>query len=65
MADYNASDSKAMLILEAIVHAANAADDDCGDVQKSSNWLILIEAATNHAYYLLFGTNLVEIGDGK
>lgn len=63
MAEFNASNDKAALILQAIAHAADAADDDCGDVQKSSNWLILIEAAANHAHYLLTGCNLVEVGD--
>jgi hypothetical protein len=58
MADFNASTDKAALILEAIAHAASAADQDCGDVQKSSNWLILIEAAASHAHYLITGTNL-------
>lgn len=62
MAEFNAFNSKAAVILQAIAHAADDAGDDCDDVQKSSNWLILIEAAANHAHYLLTATNLVEVG---
>lgn len=64
MAEFNASRDKAALILQAIAHAADSADGDAGDVQKTSNWLILIEAAANHAHYLLTGSNLVEENDG-
>ncbi len=64
MAEFNASSGKAALILQAIAHAADSADADCGDIQKSSNWLILIEAAANHAHYLLTGANLEEVNDG-
>lgn len=63
MAEFNATSEKAALILQAITYAANVADADCGDVQKSSNWLLLIEAAANHAHYLLTGNNLVEVGN--
>lgn len=60
-AEFNASNGKAALILQAIVQATGVADEDCGDVEKSSCWLILIEAAANHAHYLLTGSNLVEV----
>ena len=63
MAEFNASNDKAALILGAIAGASDAADSECGDVQKMSNWLILIEAAANHAHYLLTGYSLVEVGD--
>lgn len=64
MAEFNASSDKAACILQAIAHAADAADDDCGEVQKSSNWLVLIEAAANHAHYLLTGFNLENVSHG-
>lgn len=63
MVQLNATNDKAALILQAIAYAADAADEDCGHVDKSSNWLILIEAAANHAHYLLTGNNLVEVGN--
>lgn len=63
MTEFNATSDKAALILQAITHAANAADADCGDVEKSSNWLLLIEAAANHAHFLLTGNNLVEVSN--
>lgn len=63
MAEFNSTNEKAALVLQAIAHAADAADADCGDVQRTSNWLILIEAAANHAHYLLTGDNLVEVGN--
>lgn len=65
MSEFNGSHDKSALIIQAIAHAADAADQDCGDVQKSSNWLILIEAAANHAHYLLTGCNLVELKNGE
>lgn len=63
MSNFNGTVDKAAIILQAIAHAADAADVDCGDVQKSSNWLILIEDAANHAHYLLTGCNLVDVSD--
>ena len=65
MAEFNASTDKAALIVQAIAQAAQVADEDCGDVNKSSNWRLLIDAAANHANYLLTGKNLVEVGHGS
>lgn len=65
MDKFNGTNDKAALILQAIAQAASLADNDCGDVDKSSNWLLLIEAAASHAHYLLTGENLVEVADGK
>ncbi|WP_341742965.1 hypothetical protein [Azonexus hydrophilus] len=55
------SSGEAALILQAIAYAADVADEDCGDVQKSSNWLLLIGAAANHAHYLLTGMSVAEV----
>jgi hypothetical protein len=51
---------KAGQILQAIRHIADRADGDCGDVEASSNWLVLIEAAATHAHFLITGCNLDE-----
>lgn len=64
MSESKESNGKAALIMQAIVQAADAADNDCGDVQKSSNWLMLIEAASSHAHYLLTGCPLAEVDRG-
>ena len=47
----------AVAILQGIVRAIEAADQDAGQVQATSDWLCLIQAATCHAYFLLTGEN--------
>jgi hypothetical protein len=51
----DAQADKAALILQAIVQATDAADQDCGNVQASSNWLLLIQASATYAHCLLTG----------
>lgn len=55
MTEFKPEVAKAALILQSIVRAVEFADQQCGDFQASSDWLALIEAATNHAHFLLTG----------
>ncbi len=45
---------KVDLLLDAIVQVAEQADADCGNVQRTSNWLQIIDAAVKHAQDLLW-----------
>jgi hypothetical protein len=49
--------ARAACILQGIVRAIEAADQEADEVQAASDWLTLIQAATCHAHYLLTGEN--------
>lgn len=61
MSENNDNLDKASLILQAICYAIAHADQECGKVQASSNWLTLFDAAARQAHYLISGSNLDEI----
>lgn len=42
-------------ILRAINHALITANQECGNVEASDHWHVLIEAAANQAHMLLTG----------
>lgn len=44
---------KVDLLLDAVRQATEHADNDCGDVARTSYWLMLIEASVSHAQRLL------------
>lgn len=48
---------KVDLLLDAVVQLADQADADCGNTQRSSNWLMIIAAAVKHAQDLLYEIN--------
>lgn len=54
-AEFTPQASKAALILQGVLQAIDSADSALPDVQECSNWLMLIEAATENAYFLLTG----------
>ena len=56
--EFNPKVSKAALILQAIARATDVADGDAGNVQASSDWLCLIDAAAEHAHFLLTGVHI-------
>lgn len=56
--EFNHEVSKAVLILQAIARATDVAAADAGNVQATGDWLCLIEAAKEHAHFLLTGTHI-------
>lgn len=57
--------SAAALVLQGIVRAIDHADQDVGDAQALSDWLVLIEAAASHTFYLLTDSSIDEEMRGR
>lgn len=48
--------SKASLLADTLAFVADAADADCGDLEKSSYWLLVVDAVAKQISFTLDGS---------